>query len=135
MVELTLLDTNVIIWLLTNNPSLGHQADLLIAVAILRGEAAFSAISIWEIGMLLQKGRIPTGRTATQWHERLSSDGFVEIPVDSTIAARASTLPDMHGDPADRIIVATALEGHRLITSDRPILNWPHQLDRFPARR
>lgn len=132
---MTLLDTNAIIWLLTANTSLGQQSDRLITEALRRREAAFSAISIWEIGMLLQKGRIPAGRTATQWRERLLADGFIEIPVDGAIAARAGELPDMHGDPADRIIVATALDGHRLISSDQHILDWPHELDRFDARR
>ena len=95
----------------------------------------FSAISIWEIGMLQQKGRIGNDMTASQWHERLLAEGFNEISVDGTIAARAGHLPDMHGDPADRIVVATALEGHLLITSDGPILDWLHELDRFDARR
>ena len=85
--------------------------------------------------MLLQKGRISDRRTAAQWHERLLTDGFIEFPVDGAITARAGELPDMHGDPADRLIVATALDGHRLIASDRQILDWPHQLDRFPATR
>ena len=40
----------------------------------------------------------------------------------------------MHGDPADRIIVSTALDGHRLVTGDRLILNWPGHLNRLDAR-
>ena len=60
---------------------------------------------------------------------------FVEIPVDGAIAARSVALPDFHDDPADRIIMATAQEGHQLITDDGRILNWPGQLNRFPARR
>jgi PIN domain nuclease of toxin-antitoxin system len=100
-------------------------------------QAAFSAISLWEIGMLQQKNRLNVipNLTASQWRECLLAQGLREIPVDSVIAARAGELPDMHGDPADRIIVATALEGHLLITSDRRILDWPHELDRFDARR
>jgi len=103
--------------------------------ANLRNDAAFSTISIWELGMLQQRGRLETDMTGTQWREHLLAEGFNEIPVDGVIAARAGDLPDMHGDPADRIIVATALEGHLLISSDRLILNWPHELDRISARR
>ncbi|MDE2787579.1 MAG: type II toxin-antitoxin system VapC family toxin [Chloroflexota bacterium] len=132
---MTLLDTNAIIWFFTLNGRLGRRAYEMITTARRRGEAAFSAMSIWEIGMLLQKGRISRNRTVTQWHERLLAEGFHEIPVTGVIAARAGDLPDMHGDPADRIVVATALEGHLLVTSDAPILNWPHRLDRFPATR
>lgn len=128
-------DTQAVIWYLDANSRLGQQARDRIAEAISEGQAAFSAMSIWEIGMLLQKGRIPSGRTAEQWREQLLSTGFDEISVDGAIAARAGGLEDMHGDPADRIIVATALEGHLLITSDRPILDWPHELDSFDARR
>ncbi len=87
--------------------------------------------------MLQQKNRLNVvpNLTARQWRERLLAEGLREIPVDNIIAVRAGELPDMHGDPADRIIVATALDGHRLITSDNEILDWPHELDRFDARR
>ncbi len=40
----------------------------------------------------------------------------------------------MHGDPADRLIVATALGGHQLLTADQRILNWPGPLSRLDAR-
>ena len=85
--------------------------------------------------MLLAKGRLTLNVDAMQWRQNLLDAGFVEIPVDGAIAARSVTLPDFHDDPADRIIVATAQEGHQLITDDRQILDWPGQLDRFPARR
>ena len=48
-------------------------------------------------------------------------------------AFRAATLTDFHADPADRLIVATALAGHRLVTSDRRILEWPGKLSRLDA--
>ncbi len=128
-------DTQAVLWYLDANRRLGHEAGRRIARAVQNGEAAFSAISIWEIGMLQQKGRLGSDMNAVQWHERLLAEGFNEISVTGVIAARASELPDMRGDPADRIIVATALEGHLLITSDRPILDWPHELDSFDARR
>ena len=128
-------DTQAVVWYVDGSHRLGPQARDRIAQAILDGQAAFSAISIWEIGMLQEKGRLGNVMTATQWYEWLLAEGFNELPVTGYIAARAGGLEDIHGDPADRIIVATALEGHLLITSDEPILNWPHQLDRFPATR
>ena len=51
----------------------------------------------------------------------LFQDGLHEIPVDGAIGIKAAQLPDFHGDPADRIIVATALDDHQLVTSDRKI--------------
>lgn len=128
-------DTHALVWYLDANRNLGPEARDRIARAIRNGQAAFSAISMWEIGMLQQKGRLDSDLNAEEWRDRLLTEGFHEISVDGAIAARASGLEDIHGDPADRIIVATALEGHLLITRDRPILNWRHELDRFDAGR
>ena len=55
--------------------------------------------------------------------------------MDGAIAARAGLLPDLPGDPADRLIVATALEGHRLVTADRRMLDWPGQLSLLRATK
>ena len=131
-------DTHAFLWFFTGNRRLGRFAQGVLRRAIANEDAAFSAISLWEIGMLQQKNRlnIVPNLTAGQWRERLLAEGLREIPVDSIIAVRAGDLPDMHGDPADRIIVASAFEGgHRLFTGDRNILDWPHELDRFDARR
>ena len=85
--------------------------------------------------MLHEKRRLTLLRDIASWRQSLLQDGLVEVPVDGGIAVRAGLLPDMHGDPADRIIVATALEGHRLVTSDDRILDWPGDLSRLDARR
>lgn len=134
-----ILDTHVCVWFVDGNPRLGRQALLRISNVRPRNTVAFSAISIWEIAMLLQKGRLDTNgvpaRTAVQWREILLAHGFQEIPVDGFIAARAGALPNLHGDPADRIIIATALGGHQLITDDALILNWNGPIDAVPAGR
>ena len=132
-----LCDTHALLWFVTADRRLGRLSNRMMWQASLNRDLAFSAISIWEVGMLLQKGRLDVtlNVNANQWRQDLIARGLTEIPVDGAIAARAGELPDMHGDPADRIIVATTLDGHRLITSDRLILDWPHELDRFPARR
>ena len=85
--------------------------------------------------MLRDKGRIRFPDDVHRWRRILLSQGYIEIPVNGEIAARAGQLPDIHGDPADRIIVATALEGHLLVTSDRKILDWPGRMLRFNARQ
>ncbi len=132
-----LCDTHALLWFITADRRLGRLSNRMMWQASLNRDLAFSAISIWEVSMLLQKGRLDVtlNVNANQWRQDLIARGLTEIPVDGAIAARAGELPDMHGDPADRIIVATALDGHRLVTSDTNILNWPHELDRFPARR
>ena len=128
-------DTHTLIWYTTLNPRLGPLADRRIREAIADGDIAFSAISVWEVALLLSKGRLTLGVTAMQWRQNLLAAGFTEIPVDGAIAARSVALTDFHDDPADRIIIATAQEGHQLITDDRHILDWTGQLDRSPARR
>ena len=134
-----ILDTQACIWFIGGNPRLGRDALLHIRDALADNTAAFSAISIWEIAMLRQKGRLNTSQvpdfTATQWQQALLAHGFYEIPVDGAIAAHAGELDDLHGDPADRIIIATALTGHQLITADALILNWNGPIDAFPASR
>ncbi len=67
------------------------------------------------------------------WRRDLLTQGLVEIPVSGLIGVRAGLLSGLHGDPADRLIVATALEGHELITADRRILDWPGKLNRMDA--
>ena len=130
-----LSDTHALLWFLNSNPRLGREATLKIREATVNGDAAFSAISVWEVALLLAKNRLTLNVAATQWRQSLLATGFIEIPVDGAIAARSVNLTNLHDDPADRIIMATALEGHQLITDDDRILNWPGQLDRFPAGR
>ena len=84
--------------------------------------------------MLLDKRRINLPEDPVDLRHRLLGQGLVEIPVDGDIAIRAGLLRDMHGDPADRIIVATAQDGHRLMTADRQILGWGGDLLSINAR-
>lgn len=128
-------DTHSLIWFLESSPRLGSVAQRRIRESAERGQSAFSAISVWEVALLLARGRLTLNVDAMQWRQNLLDAGFIEIPVDGAIAAHSVALSDLHDDPADRIIMATAMEGHQLITDDDRILNWPGQLDRFPARR
>ncbi len=128
-----LLDTHVIAWFRSGDWRLGPRTKQHVSHALEQDSAAVSTISFWEVGMRLQKGQINLGLPLDAWRRGLLEDGLIEIPVDGGIAARAGLLEDLHGDPADRIIVATALEGHRLVTVDSRILNWPGPLDRMNA--
>ena len=84
--------------------------------------------------MLLDKGRITLPDDIVPWRATLLAAGLIEIPVNGEIGIRANNLPNFHPDPADRIIVATALQGHRLVTADELILRWSGGLDRLDAR-
>ena len=128
-----LFDTQVLLWLLYGDSRLGRQARQVIDDALADGRAAVSAITFWEVAMLHGKGRSTLQADIGSWRESLIEEGLIEIPVDGGIAVRAGLLQDMHGDPADRLIVATALDGHQLVTADRRILDWPGQLSRLRA--
>ena len=128
-----LLDTHVLVWQEQGDRRLGRRTRQLLERALEEGEAAVSAISFWEIGMRIQKGDLDFLLNLDAWRRGLIGQGVVEIPVDGGIAVRAGLLPQMHGDPADRLIVATALENHQLVTADRRILDWPGQLSRSDA--
>ena len=65
---------------------------------------------------------------------RLLEQELAEFPVVGAIGIRANALPSFHADPADRIIVSTALEGHRLLTADAGILRWSGNLNRLDSR-
>ncbi len=129
-----LLDTHVLLWLTLDERQVGRRTRSAIDRAWTRGEAAVSAITFWEAGLLQEKSRIGLQADIAAWRASLLRDGLVEIPVDGAIAARAGRLRDIHGDPADRLILATALEGHRLITADARLLDWPGAIARLDAR-
>ena len=93
-------DTHTLIWYTTLNPRLGPLADRRIREAIADRDIAFSAISIWEVALLLAKARLTLNVDAMQWRQNFLDAGFMEIPVDGAIAARSVALADFHNDPA-----------------------------------
>ena len=129
-----LLDTHTVLWLRSGDASLGAVARAEIQRAWESDEVGLSAISFWEMAMLRDKGRIRYPEDLSRWRQEQLNQGLIEIPVDGEIGIRANSLADFHADPADRIIVATALEGHRLATADTRILAWTGNLDRLDAR-
>jgi PIN domain nuclease of toxin-antitoxin system len=92
-----------------------------------RGSLLLSVISIWELGMLESKGRVSFAMTCERWvAEALTVPGLQVAPLSPSIALHSTRLPgEFHGDPADRILVATAIiDGARLLTKDRQILEY-----------
>ena len=130
-----LLDTNALLWFWHGDAQMGPAARRAVERAWQDGEAAASAISFWEVSMLNQKRRIELPGSPSAWRRSILEHGLNEIPVDGEIGIRANALVGVHADPADRIVVATALEGHRLVTSDQRILDWGGSLGRLDARR
>ena len=129
-----LLDTHAALWLRSGDDRLGQVARAEIQEAWEADEVALSAISFWEMEMLRDKGRISYPEEIGRWRREQLDQGLIEIPVDGEIGIRAASLPDFHTDSADRIIVATALGGHRLATADTRILTWSGSMGRLDAR-
>ncbi len=128
-----LLDTVVLLWMIRDDRRFGSRARHAVNEAVVAGNAAVSAISFWEMGMLVRKGRVQLDLAVEALRRSLLDQGITEIPVTGDIALRAGLLDDIHGDPADRIIASTALEGHRLVTADRELLAWPGRIQRLRA--
>ena len=128
-----LLDTHVMLWLRLGNARLGTGARSEIDRAWRANDICVSAVSFWEVALLKNRHRINFPEDVGLWRREQLEQGVIEIPMDGEIGIRAATLPDFHADPADRLIVATALEGHRLVTADRRILDWPGQVSRLDA--
>ena len=129
-----ILDTQALLWLRYGDRRLGIRARRELEQAWTSDEAAVSAITFWEVALLRAKGRSEFPEDVLRWRQDQLGQGLTEIPVDGEIGIRANALTDFHADPADRIIVATALQGHRLVTADKRILGWPGSLNRLDAR-
>ncbi len=132
---MTLADTHALIWLWTGDDHLGVSARQAIDSALQEGDLAVSAMTFWEVAMLRDKDRLDFPEDVTAWRRELLGQGVVEIPVNGDIGIRANELAGFHADPADRIIVATAMNGHQLVTADVRILDWPGELRRLDATR
>ncbi|UEM21210.1 type II toxin-antitoxin system VapC family toxin [Skermanella mucosa] len=121
-----LLDTHVLVWLFEGIPRMGKKALELTAESFSANGLKVSAISFWEVAMLVRRRKLSGAVDAAAWRRMALSIGLVEIPVTGDIGVNAADLADFHPDPADRIVVATALhEKAILLTADRKILAWP----------
>ncbi len=126
--ERYLLDTHVWVWLLNGNVRIQKSnAFKNIINASKNSGLNISAISIWEIAMLEAKGRIIFSTEISNWVEKaLKAPGLKLIPLLPSISIDSTRLPGtFHGDPADRIIIATARYLQcPIITADKKILKY-----------
>ncbi|MGB5986027.1 MAG: type II toxin-antitoxin system VapC family toxin [Desulfobacterales bacterium] len=130
------MDTHVLVWLDAGSPRLGARTLDQINDAFSLGNLAVSAVSFWEISMLVQKKRLEIRLETDIWRKELLENGLREIQLDGAIAIRAGELRQFHGDPADRMIVATAQQmSWTLATADKRILDWKNLKLKIDARR
>ena len=122
------LDTHIWLWWVGNPEKLSEKATAAINNAIKKDGIAISSISTWEIALLIEKGRLQLTLNVRDWVRKTESLPFVRFtPVDNMICLRSVSLPGtFHPDPADRVIVATAiLNGSSLVTKDEKIRSYP----------
>jgi PIN domain nuclease of toxin-antitoxin system len=106
-----MLDTHALVWWVAEPKRIPAPARRLLDAAVkARDTIAISSISIWEIAMLVDRGRLKLTIGVDQWIAHVEALPFLRfVPVDNRIALKAVHLGDFpHRDPADRIIVATA---------------------------
>jgi PIN domain nuclease of toxin-antitoxin system len=127
---LILLDTHVLLWYSEGAHRLAGGPRARIEEAFASGEAAVSAISFWEIAMLVRKHRLEFAEPVSRWVARLCAASQVHVEnVSWEIAVAGGDFSDdVHGDPIDRIIIATARHyDWPLVTADRAILAYAKQ--------
>jgi PIN domain nuclease of toxin-antitoxin system len=123
------LDTHALIWWVTGAAKLSTRAQRAIARALRGGPVVASAITLFEIATAARRGRLVLSGPLEQWLSSLLLLPELRFePVSARIAQLAGAFADpMSGDPADRIIAATAMELQAsLVTADERLLRSPH---------
>lgn len=134
MPETVLLDTHVWLWM-AGGERMAPAARKRIEAAAAGEALVMSPISLWEVGILAAKGRIAVRPDCLTWvAEALEKTGVRLLPLSAEVAVKSSFLPEgFHGDPADRIIVASAIAcPATLVTRDAQILAYARR-GRFKA--
>jgi len=115
------LDTHAWLWLCLEPQRLSAPATRAIRAAVRHGGLAIASITLWELAMMLARGRvIPRGTPEAWLAELIDQSGVVVKEITPAVAALATHFPeDFPGDPAGRLIVATArAEGVPLVSRD-----------------
>jgi PIN domain nuclease of toxin-antitoxin system len=100
-----------------------------VSVAVKEKSVLISSISAWEVALLVIKKRLTLSLDVTDWIAKSEGLPFIQfIEISNSIAVKSVNLPQpLHSDPADRIIIATALTaGVPLVTKDKKLINYPH---------
>ncbi|MEJ7811438.1 MAG: type II toxin-antitoxin system VapC family toxin [Gemmatimonadaceae bacterium] len=127
--EPLLLDTHVWVWAVNNVPKRVHPRVLKEIERAARDERLLaSAVSAWELALLVHKRRLVLARPLGDWLAAAQQPpGARVLPLTMDVAVASVDLPglDDHADPADRFLIATARSrGARLVTCDERLLRY-----------
>jgi PIN domain nuclease of toxin-antitoxin system len=124
------LDTHALIWWVNSDKHLSQKALKTVEKELRdEGQVMISAISAWEIAMLVEKSRLALTMDIDDWLKTVASiEGVSFVPVDNDLAVQSVRLPgEFHPDPADRLIVALARHySVPLVTADTKIRDYQH---------
>lgn len=119
-----LLDSHLLLWAAGSPERLPESARALFEDPV--NELLFSAASLWEIAIKRGLGRGDFQVDARVLRRGLVDNGYLELPVTSEHAVAIDSLPPLHRDPFDRILVAQAqVEGITLVTADEMVAKYP----------
>ncbi len=121
------LDTHAWVWFISNPELLSERAKRYVDAAVEEKTIMISSISVWEVALLIAKKRLILTLELNDWIAKSEMLPFFKfIPVDNSVAIKSVNLPQpLHSDPADRIIIATAISlGAPIVTKDEKILNY-----------
>ncbi|MBC7750895.1 MAG: type II toxin-antitoxin system VapC family toxin [Candidatus Saccharibacteria bacterium] len=119
-----LLDTHVLLWAAGNPEKLSVEARALLNDP--ENELFFSAASLWEIAIKHSLGRDDFQVNPRLLRRGLLDNGYSELPIGSEHAVSIDSLPMIHKDPFDRMLVAQAIfEGITLLTADTLVAQYP----------
>lgn len=115
-----LLDTHILLWAAYGDSKLSQAAREIIQNE--DNELLFSAASIWEIAIKSSLGREDFSLNPAVFRRALLDNGYSELAITGTHATVTQTLPDIHKDPFDRMLVAQSLsEGIALLSADKKV--------------
>jgi PIN domain nuclease of toxin-antitoxin system len=127
--EIVLLDTHAFVWWISSPQKLSKKVRQKIDDAASQQKVYVSSISVWEIVLLAARSRLAFSVAVEDWIMLCESLPFLNfVPIDNHVAIKSNRLPDpLHQDPADRMIIATALILNAiLITRDEKLQRYPH---------
>lgn len=119
-----LLDTHVLLWAAGSPEQLSSDARVMLEDA--DNALLFSAASLWEIAIKRGLGRADFQVDVRVLRRGLLDNGYMELPITSEHTVFIESLPPIHKDPFDRILVAQAtVEGITLLTADEMVAQYP----------
>ena len=117
------VDTHALVWQLNADANIGRRARARLEKALAREDLCVSAVTFWEISLLVSRDRLRLDTTATHFRWRVLEMGIRELAIGGEVALQAAALAPVLIDPVDCFVAATALtHGATLMTADTRLL-------------